>query len=89
MEASLMAFYLPGQPETFLLPEEYGASQFSLWPGYKRDCQTRAIYVCKAGRSLPTTLSSEFHSVTLLDQFWSTHKGRPMNEFRIYLCVPD
>ncbi len=89
MEASLMAFYLPDQPETFMLPEEYGASQFSLWPGYKRDRQTRAIYVCKAGRSLPPALASEFHSVTLLDQFWSTHKGRPMSEFRIYLCLPD
>jgi hypothetical protein len=87
MDASLMAFYLPDRPETFLLPEKYGASQFSLWPRYNLQTNTRALFVGKVARRLPTALSSEFRNVTLVDQFWSLHNGRPMNEFQIYLCT--
>ena len=34
-QASMMAFYLPDQPTTYLLPAAYGESQFTLWPGYQ------------------------------------------------------
>ncbi len=87
MDASLMAFYLPDQPETYLPPEDYGASQFSLWPGYQRDAHTRALFVRGAGTTLPPTLTADFGSITLVDQFWSLHQGRPMGEFQIYLCT--
>jgi hypothetical protein len=86
-DASLMAFYLPDQPETFMPPEEYGASQFSLWPGYQRKSDTRALFVRNAGKTLPPGLTTDFGSVTLVDQFWSLHHGRPMTEFQIYLCT--
>lgn len=88
MDASLMAFYLPDQPETFLLPEKYGASQFSLWPGYHLETGTRALFVRKVARRFPATLSTDFRNVRQVDQFWTLHNGRPMNEFQIYLCTP-
>ena len=44
-QASMMAFYLPDQPTTYLPPATYGESQFTLWPGYQLQPGTRALYV--------------------------------------------
>jgi 4-amino-4-deoxy-L-arabinose transferase-like glycosyltransferase len=86
-QASMMAFYLPDQPTPYLLPETYGATQFTLWPGYEVRPETRALYVTTSDGQLPTTLQDEFNKVELVDDFWSRHHGRPMTRFRIYLCT--
>ncbi len=86
-QASMMAFYLPDQPVTYLLPEEYGASQFTLWPGYHLQPDTRALFVTDSTRALPNKLSEEFNHVQLVDDFWTQHHGRPMTRFFIYLCT--
>jgi len=86
-QASMMAFYLPDQPTTYLLPQAYGSSQFTLWPGYQAGPDTRALFVTTSIDPLPATLMAEFGTVLLVDDFWSRHHGRPMTEFRIYLCT--
>ena len=89
-QASMMAFYLPDQPTTYLLPEPYGASQFGLWPGYRKQPDTRALYVTSQtnpAKAVPQTLRDEFNSVELVDDFWAQHHGRPMTHFYIYLCT--
>ena len=83
-QASMIAFYLPDQPVTYLLPEAYGASQFSLWPGYHLHPGTHALYVTTRGA--PKNLAEEFNQVELVDDFWTQHRGRPMSRFFIYLC---
>jgi hypothetical protein len=88
-QASLMSFYLPDQPTTFLLPADYGSTQFTLWPGYQVSPGTRALYVTGSTTELPQILLDEFKKVELEDDFWSQHHGRPMTEFRIYLCTHD
>lgn len=85
--ASLMTFYLPGQPTTYLLPAPYGSSQFTLWPGYKVTSDTRALFVTTNVRAVPDDLQKQFSKVELLDDFWSQHDGRPMNHFCIFLCT--
>jgi hypothetical protein len=85
--ASLMAFYLPDQPATYLLPAPYGSSQFTLWPGYQVTPDTRALFVTLDVRSSPKNLQDQFTRVELVDDFWSQHHGRPMNHVRIYLCT--
>ena len=88
-QASMMAFYLPDQPTTYLLPAPYGDSQFTLWPGYKKQPDTRALYVTDSGKDqLPPKLQEEFPKIDLVDDFWAQHHGRPMTRFRIYLCTP-
>ena len=87
--ASLMAFYLSDRPPTYLLPAPYGASQFTLWPGYQLQTGTRALFVIPfsaRGKPLPKILAEQFDSVELVDDFWSLHQGRPMSRFLIYLC---
>jgi hypothetical protein len=88
-QASMMAFYLPDQPVTYLLPAPYGDSQFTLWPGYHLRPGTRALFVSDSTRGFPKDLSQEFNHVELVDDFWAEHHGRPMTRFYIYLCTRD
>jgi 4-amino-4-deoxy-L-arabinose transferase-like glycosyltransferase len=88
-EASMMAFYLPGQPTPYLLPATYGDTQFTLWPEYTVRPGTRALYVTTSNGRLPKPLLDEFNKVELVDDFWSQHEGRPMTEFHIYFCTND
>jgi 4-amino-4-deoxy-L-arabinose transferase-like glycosyltransferase len=88
-QASMMAFYLPDQPVTYLLPEEYGASQFNLWPNYHLRPGTRALFVSDSTRGVPKNLADGFNKVELVDDFWALHDGRPMTRFFIYLCTRD
>lgn len=86
--ASLMAFYLPDQPTTYMPPAPYGANQFTLWPGYQVTPETRALYVTTRPQEPPEELMKQFAKIELIDDFWSQHHGRPMNRFCIYLCTP-
>jgi 4-amino-4-deoxy-L-arabinose transferase-like glycosyltransferase len=87
-QASMMSFYLPDQPTTYLLPAPYGSSQFTLWPGYEVKPDTRALYVTDFIYDyLPLPLHDEFKKRELVDDFWAKHDGRPMTHFRIYLCT--
>jgi hypothetical protein len=87
--ASLMAFYLPDQPVTYLVPAPYGSSQFTLWPGYQVTPDTRALYVTGDTRPVPQPLQDQFTRIELVDDFWSQHHERPMNHARIYLCTRE
>lgn len=86
--ASMMAFYLPGHPTTYLLPEPYGATQFTLWPGYHIQPDTRALYVTDSRGSPPRILKEQFKNVNLVDAFWSQHHGERIFHFDIYYCSP-
>ncbi|MFI5338947.1 MAG: ArnT family glycosyltransferase [Candidatus Methylomirabilales bacterium] len=86
-QASMMQFYLPDRPRTYLPPDMYGRSQFSLWPGYRVSPGTRALYVTDSMRAVPGEVLAEFSECALVDDFWSQHGGRPMKRFRIYLLT--
>ena len=86
-QASMMAFYMPCRPTTYVYTQPYGKSQFTLWPGYKVEPGTRALYVTDSMRPPPKTLVQEFTRIEPMDDFWSQHRGRPMTRYRIYLCT--
>jgi 4-amino-4-deoxy-L-arabinose transferase-like glycosyltransferase len=89
-QASMMSFYLPDQPATYLPPAQYGESQFTLWPGYKVQPDTRALYVTDFIYDYqPKSLHDDFKQIELVDDFWAEHHGRRMTRFRIYLCTPN
>ena len=87
--ASMMAFYLPDRPVTYLPPEKYGKSQFTLWPGYEVRPNTRALYVTGSAHPPPKAVRDQFTKIELVDDFMSQHHGRPMSRFGIYLCTRD
>jgi hypothetical protein len=81
-----MAFYLHDQPTTYLLPEPYGATQFTLWPEYRVTPDSRALYVTTSTGPPPDGLKDQFKNVILADDFWSQHAGRNVREFQIFFC---
>jgi hypothetical protein len=89
-QASMMAFYLPDQPVTYLPPAQYGETQFTLWLGYQLQPDTRVLFVTDDGNgAVPKSLQDEFGKIELVDDFWTQHHGRPMTRFHIYLCTRD
>jgi hypothetical protein len=86
-QASMMSFYLPGHPVVYLPPEPYGATQFTLWPGYSVRPDTRALYVTDSMGPVPPALEAQFKQVALVDDFWSHYRGQPVFHFRIYACT--
>ena len=88
-QSSMMQFYLPGHPFTYLPPAPYGNSQFTLWPGYAVDHGTRALFVSDSRGPLPRQIKNEFNRWELLDSFWSEHRGRSTTHFQIFLLTKD
>ena len=88
-EASVMSYYLPDKPRTYLPPERYGKSQFSLWPGYVASTNALFVSITLHERPLPPALLRDFPKCQLVDDFWSRHHGRPMTRFRIYFCTRE
>lgn len=87
--ASLMQFYLPDRPVTYLPPGPYGSSQFALWPGFDVQPGTRALFV--TDDSFPPTLLfyKQFDHYDLVDDFWTEHRGQRVYEFKVYLLQKD
>ncbi len=87
--ASLMAFYLPDRPQTYLPPAPYGSSQFTLWPGYNVTPDTRALFVnWGPTTNPPPTLVQQFPKIQLIDNFTTQNQGLPRRPVAIYLCTP-
>ncbi len=84
--ASLMAFYLPDQPDVYLPPAPYGSTQFTLWPGYKVTADTRALYVTWDPEEAPETLQKQFPKIQLVEDFQIQYHGQPTRRACIYLC---
>ncbi|MGZ5544468.1 MAG: ArnT family glycosyltransferase [Limisphaerales bacterium] len=88
-QASMMSFYLPGQPTTYLPDQPYGENQFTLWPQYDPKQYASALFISDRTNAPPTALLKQFPCCKLVDDFWSQHKGRPMSRFVIYLCQSE
>ena len=87
--ASMMQFYLPDHPFTYVPPDAYGKSQFTLWPGYTVGYGTRALLVTVGGTPLRQKMKDEFNHSQQVDDFWSEHRGRATTRFRIYFLLND
>ena len=85
-QASMMTYYLPDRPTTYLAKGTYGKNQFSLWPLYDPS-HTRALYVTQSMRPIPAKLKKDFPTCVVIDDFWAKHQGRDMTRFRIWLCT--
>jgi 4-amino-4-deoxy-L-arabinose transferase-like glycosyltransferase len=85
---SMMQFYLPDHPVTYVPKRERGKSQFDHWPGYEATTNSRALYITQSLNPVSDAVQRDFPKCELVDEFMSLHRGRPMSRFRIYLCTP-
>lgn len=87
--ASLLAFYLPDHPRTFIPTHSGIRNQFSLWPGYADGSRgDRALIVTIEGReTLPESLRQEWTELTDLGVFQSQLGDRPVRSYRVHLAT--
>ena len=88
-QASMMQFYLPDHPVTYLPEKPYGRDQFTLWPTYHSKEHSRVLFVTDKTNPPPESVRHDFPKCQIVDDFWSMHQGRQMTRFQIYLCQPE
>ncbi len=86
--ASLLSFYLPGQPFVHLPRSEKVHNQFSFWPDYSDGYGgLTALYITGGSNDrAPRVVRDEFYSVDLLKDGIARHRGRDIHTFRVFLC---
>ncbi len=83
--ASLLSFYLPGQPRTYLPRDPGRRNQYTYWPDYSDGfLHESAIYVTDS-TEMPPSLLKDFANVQLLKKTETIYRGRPVHSYSIYL----
>jgi 4-amino-4-deoxy-L-arabinose transferase-like glycosyltransferase len=86
--ASLVSFYHPLRPQTYIVNTEGVRNQYSFWSDYSDDFSNEsAIYVTQnPGVEIPGQLKREFKRVELIKTAYTVYEGRNIRQFAFYLC---
>lgn len=97
--ASLLAFYLPDHPPSFLPDLGRIENQFSFWPSYLDRTNATALHVDKwpdpprsdpsratEAKPPPSEVRKQFREVELSGDVWSEYRGRRMRHYSIHTC---
>jgi len=82
---SLLSFYLPGRPRTYLPNDPQRRNQFTYWPDYTDGFLHESALFVTDSTEFPPALHRDFASVELLKETHSIHRGAPVHSYRIYL----
>lgn len=83
--ASLLAFYMPNHPQTFLPIHQGFQNQFSFWPNYSHATGKSAIYISDSPEILES-LQNEFSSIELIEETFSLYRGKRVDKFYLFYC---
>ncbi|NJK92078.1 MAG: phospholipid carrier-dependent glycosyltransferase [Blastochloris sp.] len=84
--ASLISFYHPERPQTYLPNAKGIQNQFSFWPDYSDGFWAESALFVTDSEEMPEQLKREFQEVRLVKEAWSHFEGRAIRKFNIYLC---
>ena len=85
--ASMIAFYSPDHPVTFIPWTGKMDNQYSFWPGYYdlHPAGSTALFVSRMD-SVPEVLQKQFEHIRKMDDIQPAYHGRPLRKFFIYRC---
>ncbi|MDR2462760.1 MAG: glycosyltransferase family 39 protein [Verrucomicrobiales bacterium] len=83
--ASLVSFYLPHKPRTYLVSAPGIRNQYSFWSDYSDGFGNQSAIFVTTG-SAPETLRREFAKVELLKESYTVWRGQNIKKFKFYLC---
>jgi 4-amino-4-deoxy-L-arabinose transferase-like glycosyltransferase len=84
--ASELAFYLPGQPRTYIPRSTKIENQFSFWPSYGLSPGTRALFITgDPSGTLPAGLAQDFPSTQKVDRLIRRHRGREIEFYDVWI----
>ena len=84
--ASLLSFYLPGKPQTFMPTASMVKNQFALWPGYESGYENKSAIFVSDQSAVPEVLTREFKVIRSVGKVWSTHRRQKVRLFYLYFC---
>lgn len=84
--ASLLAFYLPSQPQTYLPRDPTRKNQFAYWPDYTDGFLGETAVFVTDSEELHPSLSRDFATVEPLGDLETTHRGKTVRRYRAFLC---
>ena len=86
-DAGLLAFYLPGRPDTFMPDSDHVDSQFSIWPSYTQRFKAgdSGLFVSDSN-DIPNILKQQFTEVKRVQEFPVTYGERSIKNIYFFLC---
>ena len=89
MTASLLSFYLPGQPDTYMPLSSAPYNQLVLWPTYREvHPHEDAIFISAANR-IPNSLKDDFPSIDPAKLLTISQDGRTIRKLYAFVCRRD
>ncbi|MGC3988896.1 MAG: glycosyltransferase family 39 protein [Chthoniobacteraceae bacterium] len=86
MTASLLSFYLPDHPTTFMPVDTPPFNQFIIWPTYREKFTTgSALYVSDFAK-VPKSLKADFPHLQPIAEIHTQQDGRSIGVFHVYWC---
>ncbi len=85
--ASLLSYYLPDRPTTYIPHSQQIENQFSFWPSYQLNSNEIAFFVTEKNNQIPEKLRFEFCEIRQIDDFFTEQDGRKLQEYRVYLLT--
>jgi 4-amino-4-deoxy-L-arabinose transferase-like glycosyltransferase len=86
MTASLLSFYLPGQPDTYMPLSSAPYNQLILWPTYREvHPHEDAIFVSETNR-IPNSLKDDFPDIEPGKLLAITQDGRTIRKLYAFVC---
>jgi hypothetical protein len=86
MTASLLSFYLPGQPDTYMPLSSAPYNQLILWPTYREvHPHDDAIFVTEHN-AVPDSLKEDFPAIEPAKLLTITQDGRTVRKLYAFVC---
>ncbi len=82
--ASILSFYLPDRPVTHIPKTERIQNQFSFWPSYELNQESRGILITDSIDEIPDALKLQFASIEKVADFYRQDRGRDLKRYQLY-----
>jgi 4-amino-4-deoxy-L-arabinose transferase-like glycosyltransferase len=86
MTASLLSFYLPGQPTTYMPVSSPPFNQIVLWPTYRQQHPSEDGLFVSDFNHVPSSLREDFADIEPAGEIQTTQDGRKVNQFYVFIC---
>ncbi len=82
--ASILSFYLPDRPTTYIPKTERIQNQFSFWPSYELNKESRGILITDSIDEIPDALKLQFATIEKVADFYRQDRGRDLKRYQLY-----
>jgi 4-amino-4-deoxy-L-arabinose transferase-like glycosyltransferase len=86
MTASLLSFYLPGQPDTYMPLSSAPYNQLILWPTYREVHPHDAAIFVTEHNAVPDSLKEDFPAIEPAKLLTITQDGRTVRKLYAFVC---